>query len=185
MRLLIQFSLCCVLATGAFADRHEGGHPSGGHTGAATHRVGGMHGSARTFGYGHNGYGYGGYYGGYFEPFYDSGYYPTPEPPEPNAPPMYRPAMEPAAAQPVHSVIHEYTRPEDYGASLPQESSPILYLIAFRDNTIRAAMTYWIDEGTLHYLDLDHKEQHAPVASVDRDLSARLNRERRVPFNMQ
>ncbi len=183
MKLLIQFSLCCLLATGAFAERHDGGH-----TGGAAHKAGGLRGSARTLGYGHNGYGYGGYYGGYFEPFYDSGYYPAPEPPEPNVPMVYRPAMEPAAAQPVHSVIHEYVRPEDYGAPPPQaqqEASPILYLIAFRDNTIHAAMTYWIDDGTLHYLDRDHKEQRAPVSSVDRDLSAQLNRERRVPFNMQ
>jgi hypothetical protein len=42
-------------------------------------------------------------------------------------------------------------------------------LIAFRDNTIRAAMTYWVEGGTLHYLDQDHKEKQAPLSSVDRD----------------
>lgn len=183
MKPLMQFGLCCLLATGAFAEGHEGGHPGGGHTGAM-HKAEGVHGSARAFHNGRRGYGYGGYYGGYYEPFYDSGYYPAPEPPESTAPVMYHPAMEPAAVQPVHSVIHEYGSPEDYGAPSQQEASPVLYLIAFRDNTIRAAMTYWIDDGTLHYLDRDHKEQHAPVSSVDRDLSARLNRERRVPFNM-
>jgi hypothetical protein len=85
----------------------------------------------------------------------------------------------------VHPVIHEYTQPEDYGNPAEQAGGPILYLIAFRDNTIRAAMTYWVADGILHYLDKDHKEKQAPLSSVDRDLSAQLNRERRVPFNLQ
>jgi hypothetical protein len=58
-------------------------------------------------------------------------------------------------------------------------------LIAFRDSTIRAATTYWVEDGTLHYLDSSHKEKQAPLSSVDGDLSAQLNRERHVPFNLQ
>jgi hypothetical protein len=60
----------------------------------------------------------------------------------------------------------------------------MLYLIAFRDSTIRAAMTYWVEDGTLHYLDTGHQEKQAPLSSVDRDLSAQLNRERHIPFNI-
>ncbi|HXM45266.1 MAG TPA: hypothetical protein VN924_28785, partial [Bryobacteraceae bacterium] len=87
--------------------------------------------------------------------------------------------------EPVHSVIHEYNQPGDYGQPPSGEGNPILYLIAFRDSTIRAATTYWVEDGTLHYLDPAHKSREAPLSSVDRDLSAQLNRERRVPFNLQ
>jgi hypothetical protein len=59
-----------------------------------------------------------------------------------------------------------------------------LYLIAFRDHVIRAALAYWTEDGTLYYLDQDHKVQHAPLNSVDRDFSVQLNRERRVPFRL-
>jgi hypothetical protein len=89
------------------------------------------------------------------------------------------------AAETAHPVIHEYNRPEDYGIPAEREGHPILYLIAFRDSNIRAAMTYWVDGGTLHYLDTDHREKQAPLSSVDRDLSAQLNRERHVPFDIQ
>ena len=96
----------------------------------------------------------------------------------PSAPPL-------AVTETAHPVIHEYTQPEDYGTPPERSSGPILYLIAFRDSTIRAATTYWVEDGTLHYLDTGHKEKQAPLSSVDRDLSAQLNRERHIPFNLQ
>jgi len=187
----MQFGLCCLLAPGLFAGHQGGGVVGGGHSGGVTagHYGGHAHGSIRTFGYGrYGGYGYGGFYGGYYEPFYDSGYYPSTEPGGSNMTVVYPPPAAPppvVITQTAHPVIHEYTQPEDYGAPPEREGHPILYLIAFRDNTIRAAMTYWVEDGTLHYLDKDHKEKQAPLASVDRDLSAQLNRERHVPFNIQ
>jgi hypothetical protein len=187
MKLLMQFGLCCLLAPGLFA-AHDGGgavgggHAGGGHAGGVTasHNAVHSHGSVRTSGYGR----YLGLYGGYYDPFYDSGYYPPADPVGPNL--AYAPAA-PAitVAQTVHPVIHEYTTPEDYGTPAAGQSHPLLYLIAFRDSTIHAAMTYWVADGSLHYLDSDHKEKQAPLASVDRDLSAQLNRERHVPFNLQ
>ena len=81
--------------------------------------------------------------------------------------------------------MHEYNRPEDYGTPAERSSSPVPYLIAFQDKTIRAAMTYWVEGCTLHYLDPGHQEKQAPLSSVDRDLSAQLNRERHLAFSIQ
>jgi hypothetical protein len=191
MKPLMQFGLCCLLAPGLFA-AHEGGgpvgggHAAGGHAGAATASHNAVHprGSVRTSGYGRRGYGYVGLYGGYYDPFYDSGYYPPADPGGPNL--AYAP-LAPAVTivETPHSVIHEYTTSADYGAPPERQNQPLLYLIAFRDSTIHAAMTYWVADGSLHYLDSDHKEKQAPLGSVDRDLSAQLNRERHVPFNLQ
>jgi hypothetical protein len=89
-----------------------------------------------------------------------------------------------------HPVMHEYRQPEDYGQPAPygppapQENHPILYLIAFRNHVIHAAMTYWVEGGNLHYIDLDHKEKQTPLSAVDRDFSAELNYERHVPFRL-
>jgi hypothetical protein len=184
MKPPIEVLLCCLLVPSAFA-QHHGGGGSAGHAGRP-----GIHhgGSIWNFGpRGYGWYGYGGLYDDFYGPSYDSGYYPAPEPPPPSVPMFYPPAAPPVTPQPVHSVIHEYGPPESYAPAAPaaaQESGPILYLIAFRDKNIRAAMTYWVEDGTLHYLDTDHTEQHAPLTSVDRDLSVQLNHERRVPFNI-
>jgi hypothetical protein len=62
-------------------------------------------------------------------------------------------------------------------------ASPV-YLIAFRDHTIFAAMAYWAEGGTLHYVTLEHEQKQAPLNTVDRDLSGQLNRERRVAFSL-
>ena len=77
--------------------------------------------------------------------------------------------------------IHEYVPP------LSQSNStygPTLYLIAFQDNSIRAALAYWMEGSTLRYVTLDHEQKQAPLASVDRALSERLNGERHVLFRL-
>jgi hypothetical protein len=186
MKVFAQFGLCCLLAQGVFAEQHGGGGASGGHGGGVTagHNVSHTHGSVRTFGSGrYGGYGYGGFYGDFYQPSYDSGYYPPPQSGGSGVMVMYPQA--PIVAETAHSVIHEYTQQEDYVVPPGNDGHPILYLIAFRDNTIRAAMTYWVEDGTLHYLDTGHQEKQAPLSSVDRDMSAQLNRERHVPFSIQ
>jgi hypothetical protein len=46
------------------------------------------------------------------------------------------------------------------------------------------AYAYWVEGATLRYLDMDHKQQQSALDTVDRDFSAQLNRERRVPFQL-
>jgi len=77
----------------------------------------------------------------------------------------YRPPLQPSPAE-----------------ELKNESS--LYLIAFKDRTIRAVLAYWADGATLHYVTMDHEQKQTTVASVDRELSERLNRERNVAFRL-
>jgi hypothetical protein len=126
---------------------------------------------------------------GYAYPYY-GGYYAYPDSASygPNVTVVYPQPAEPVTpvvvTQPAQPVIHEYRQPEDYGLSSEREGRPVLYLIAFKDQVIRAATTYWVEGGTLHYLDMDHKEKQAPLSSVDQDFSARLNRERHVPFRL-
>jgi hypothetical protein len=184
----MQFGLCCLLAPGLFAEHQGGGAVNGGHAGSvkagppARH----AHGSMRTYGYGrYGGYGYGSFYGADYEPFHDYGYSPSANPGGSNAPVVYSPPAQPMLTETAHPVIHEYPQREDSAIPPGQEGRPMLYLIAFRDSTIRAAMTYWVENGVLHYLDTSHQEKQAPLSSVDRDLSAQLNRERHVPFNIQ
>ena len=59
-----------------------------------------------------------------------------------------------------------------------------LYLLAMRDGTIRAVLSYSADGAALHYVTLDHEQKQVPLSSLDRALSERLNRERNVPFKL-
>ena len=92
--------------------------------------------------------------------------------------------------QPATPVIHDYTQPvrvyepPEPPPPQPKPGQSTIYLIAFQNDVIRPALAYWVDGATLHYLGLDHREQHAPLATVNRDLSDQLNRERRVPFRL-
>ncbi len=78
--------------------------------------------------------------------------------------------------------IEEY-RPEP-APSEPRKEEASLYLIAFKDHTIRAVLAYWADGATLHYVTMDHEQKQSTVSSVDRELSERLNRERNVRFGL-
>jgi hypothetical protein len=100
----------------------------------------------------------------------------------------------PATTQPSNTVYVERPNPvvreyDQYGqqtnrpAPAAGSASPV-YLIAFRDHTIRAASAYWVEGGTLHYVTLEHSQMQTPLGTVDRDLSEQLNRERRVAFSL-
>jgi hypothetical protein len=201
MKFPLGLSLCCLLAAGAFAQHRGGGARLGSSGGVrAAGRVG------YTRGYVNSGYrGFRGYYRSYWgsywpwsygypgfwdSSYYDSGYpYESPYESAPNVTVVYPPPAEPVYPTVVtvsaHPVMHEYRRPEDYGLPSEHAYQPVLYLIAFNDHIIRAATTYWVENDKLRYLDMDHKQKEAPLSSVDRDFSAELNRERRVPFRLQ
>jgi endonuclease YncB( thermonuclease family) len=72
-----------------------------------------------------------------------------------------------------------------YGnAAAATNSGPTLYLIAFRDHTIRAVVAYWVDGNTLHYVTADHESKQVLLDSVDRDMSRQINAERHVQFSL-
>src|ERR1035437_6246328 len=150
--------------------------------------------------YFYSGYGLGYGYGYGYSPWYDDyGYssssypaysYPVYQP-SPNVNVVYAPPEQAQAPTTVYverpnSLTREY---DQYGqqSNRPMAStdsaSPI-YLIAFRDHTIRAAAAYWVEGDTLHYITQEHEQKQAALGTVDRDLSGQLNRERRVAFSL-
>jgi hypothetical protein len=124
-------------------------------------------------------------------PTYSSGYAnPVQYNPSPNVTVIYaaNPQTPPVYSGPAQPVMRTY---DQYGQEVPSSGysaggstgSPI-YLIAAKDQIIRAAASYWVDNGTLHYVTLQHEEKQMPLSSVDRGLTLQLNRERRVAFNL-
>jgi len=93
----------------------------------------------------------------------------------------------------VNPVVREY---DQFGQQIggPVPSAPAntavgnagstLFLIALHDHSIRAAVAYWVQGNTLHFVTTEHETKMVPLDSVDRDLSRQLNAERRVQFSL-
>jgi len=181
-----------------------GGFSGGGYRGGG---YGGFRGGFRGGSYGFRGY-YGGYWPYWGYPYFGFGYsywpgyydYPYDYYSYPSySYPAYQPSSNvtvvyPQTAQAAPSTVYvEHANPnlrqyDEYGQELRQPSasgngSPV-YLIAFRDQSIRAAVAYWVDGRTLHYVTQQHEERQVSLDSIDRDFTLRLNRERHVPFSL-
>jgi hypothetical protein len=72
-------------------------------------------------------------------------------------------------------------RPAVFREALAPERQ-ITYLIAFKGSVVRAAEQYWVEGKTIYFVTTDHQRMTAPVSSVDRILSKRLNSEQNVAF---
>ena len=72
-------------------------------------------------------------------------------------------------------VVREY--PQDYRS--PRQTP---YFIAFTDSSVRLADVYWVRDDTLYYVTADHVLEQAPLNSLDRTISERLNCEKNLPF---
>jgi hypothetical protein len=149
-------------------------------------------------GYGYPYYGYDPYWGYADDPYVASPYVPTPGYYEyntsPNVSVIYpaAPQTQPVYSQPAQPVMRTYDQygqevqstGSASGSSIGGSNGSPIYLIATKDQAIRAAASYWVDGRTLHYVTLQHQEQQVPLDSVDRGLTLQLNRERRVQFQL-
>lgn len=140
-------------------------------------------------------YAVGGYYGGYYgdqgvqEP--PAGYAPQQQYMGPQV--VINQNFAPDVARPV---VREYVPDANGGIRVygPQSSAALpdttvaeenpTFLIAFKDHTIYAAIAYWVEGDTLHYVTNQSTHNQVSLDLVDRDLSDRLNRERQVDFRL-
>jgi len=97
-------------------------------------------------------------------------------PPEPTTIVQQLPAPAPSASAAWYSGPGSAVQAKKYEEPL--------YLLAMKDGTIHAVTAYWVDGATVHYVTMDHEQKQTPLASLDRSLSERLNRERNVTFQL-
>ena len=97
------------------------------------------------------------------------------------------PAYVPDTAKPAMREYFAESRPyetsAEAAATASKTTTPVT-LIAFKDGSLMQAVAYWYEGGTLHYVKPDHQVASAPLAQVDKESSARFNRERGVPFRL-
>jgi hypothetical protein len=142
------------------------------------------------YGYPYFGLGYGGYpsYGlGYSAyPDYDYSYsYPSYGYGYQAPVVIYQTSTEPAYAPPAAAPARAEAREPEQAQPESKAYERPIYLIAFKhQENICAAEAYWVENGTLHYITLEHERKQATLNSIDRAFSSRLNRERRVDFRL-
>jgi hypothetical protein len=79
--------------------------------------------------------------------------------------------------------VYEPQRPVEAQTQAPVPENPT-YLIAFKDHTIYAAVAYWVEDGTLHYVTNQNTHNQVSLDLVDRELSDRLNQERGIELRL-
>lgn len=117
-------------------------------------------------------YGYGSGYPGFYGGFGSYEYRPSP-----NVTVIY---PESPYSSPAPVVVNV----DPPSAKAAESDQPALYLIAFKDGSIHAAIAYWVDGDVLHYVTMEKAQKTVSIDEVDRGLSQRLNRERRIPFRL-
>lgn len=169
---------------------------------------GSAYGSARRgsrygLGYGSGVYGFSTYVPGYWDNLGDAvgGPYSYALSPYAQTAPPPPPAMAPGApggAPPPPVIINNYYGyPPPPGAEPGQEppegaahpGDPLgepqnYYLIVYKDHSIHAALAYWVEGSTLHYVTTDNAHNQVSLDLVDIAASTRLNSDHNVPFSV-
>jgi hypothetical protein len=142
-------------------------------------------------------YAYSFYVPNYFDnPFSDVPVAPY-APPYPVPYPAPYPAATPATpAPPV--IINQYfsgtvDRPapqesfQEAGKSAPGDPigpAESYYLIAYKNHSVYAALAYWVEDKTLHYVTTQNTHNQASLDLIDTELTKNLNEARKVPFSL-
>jgi len=75
--------------------------------------------------------------------------------------------------------------PEENSSGPAQLEGPReYYLIAYKNRNVIAALAYWLDGDTLHYVTSENVQNQASLALIDLEMTKRLNADRDVPFTI-
>lgn len=91
---------------------------------------------------------------------------------------QYVTAVQPQTVYPQQSMRQQQV---EESASTPEATH---YLIAFQDHSIYSAVAYWVQGDTLHYFTNGNTHNQASISLIDRELTARLNRESGVEVKL-
>jgi len=74
--------------------------------------------------------------------------------------------------------------PTDDSQAAPANQPSSIYLIALKDHTIYAAIGYWIENQTLHYITPENVHNRVSLDQVDRAFTKQLNDERHIELRL-
>ncbi|MDX1982624.1 MAG: hypothetical protein SFV51_20295 [Bryobacteraceae bacterium] len=106
----------------------------------------------------------------------------------------YSELPEPAKPDADEGPVRVYPPPKPATSTAPQapkpaarteDERPTITLLAFSDSSVVAAIGYWTQGDTLHYVTSTFGKKTAPLGTLDRSLTDQLNRERSVEFKLE
>jgi len=80
--------------------------------------------------------------------------------------------------------LHVYEAPGRPPVETAEEENINYYLIAFRDHSIYSAFAYWVEGDTLHYVTPQRVHNQVSISLVDRELTDKLNRDRKLQVKL-
>ncbi len=126
---------------------------------------------------------------GGFDYYGDFGYpYPPSQPsvivvyPPPSAPQVVVQQTDPP--RPARPVMHNYSFSSESNSAASYQNQPIVFSIALKDHSVSQALAYGVVDGTLHYIDTRGQQHQTSLGQVDRALSEKLNRAKRIEFGL-
>lgn len=83
-------------------------------------------------------------------------------------------------AKPV--VINQYFNKNENAP--PAQRQDVYFSIALHDGTVYTALAYWVQDGSLHFVDTQGNRHRVAITDVDEPKSENLNRQRGVDFGL-
>jgi hypothetical protein len=80
--------------------------------------------------------------------------------------------------------LHVYEAPGREPVETSEEDNINYYLIAFKDHSIYSAFAYWVEADTLHYVTPQRAHNQVSLSLVDRELTDKLNRDRKLQVKL-
>jgi hypothetical protein len=93
--------------------------------------------------------------------------------------PIQMPVQPPRPPEIAHATVHEYHPAETATAGqLP------VFTLAMNDGSRHSAILVWVQNGAIHYIDPAGKTEHAPLSTLDRATTERLNQEKNLELHL-
>ena len=93
--------------------------------------------------------------------------------------PIQMPVQPPRPPEIAHATVHEYHPAETATAG----QQPV-FTLAMNDGSRRSAILVWVQNGAIHYIDPTGKTEHAPLSTLDRATTERLNQEKNLELHL-
>lgn len=93
---------------------------------------------------------------------------------------VINPDYKPEVAKPV---MREYSNISNPYENFTPAAKKV-FLIALKDGTLRQSVAFWAEEGKLHYVQPDHKQDSIPLGNLDRESTKRFNTERGIEIKL-
>jgi hypothetical protein len=93
--------------------------------------------------------------------------------------PIQMPMAPPRPPEIAHAAVHEY-----HPAEPATNGQQPVFTLAMNDGSRHAAILVWVQNGSIHYIDPTGKTEHAPLSSLDRATTDRLNQEKNLELHL-